>query len=245
MSKSWPSALPRPRALLFDWDNTLVGNWGTITQALNAAFAAFDMPPWTVAEAKRRVRSSMRESFPEMFGAEWQRARDVFYGTFQQTHLQTIAPMRGADAMLRGLKSHGLYLGVVSNKHGPYLRAEAAHLGWSRLFGGVVGAADCARDKPAIEPVELALKPGGIARGPGVWLVGDADIDMQCARKAGCTPVLLHPEPPGEGFGRHRPALWLGDCDALLALLAQPQSRVNIAARRASRRPTPTKEQNG
>ena len=29
-----------PRAVLFDWDNTLVDNWATITEALNAARAA-------------------------------------------------------------------------------------------------------------------------------------------------------------------------------------------------------------
>lgn len=217
----WPEGLPRPRALLFDWDNTLVDNWGTITQALNAAFAAFGKEPWTVAEAKRRVRSSMRESFPGMFGAEWGRARDIFYGTFEKTHLETIAPMPGADAMLRGFAARGLYLGVVSNKHGPFLRAEAERLGWRGLFGGVVGAADCARDKPAVEPVEKALAPGGIARGSAVWLVGDADIDMECAHIAGCTPVLLHAEPPEQGFGSHEPALWLADCGQLLALLAQ------------------------
>ncbi len=220
MSKSWPSGLPRPRALLFDWDNTLVDNWATITAALNAAFAAFGMESWTVEQAKRRVRSSMRESFPKMFGDEWEKARDIFYGTFQQTHLQTIAPMNGAEAMLRGLKSHGLYLGVVSNKHGEFLRAEAGRLGWSPLFGGIVGAADCARDKPAPDPVDLALKPGGIARGPGVWFVGDADIDMECAHTSGCTPILIYPEPPGGDFGRHKPALHLNNCNELAALLA-------------------------
>ncbi len=220
MSRSWPAGIPRPRALLFDWDNTLVDNWATIAGALNAAFAAFGMPPWTMAEVKQRVRASMRESFPKMFGEEWEKARDIFYGTFEKTHLEAIAPMDGADALLRHLKSRGLYLGVVSNKHGPFLRAEAEHLGWTRHFGGIVGATDAPRDKPGVEPVRLALGPGGIAPGGDVWLVGDADIDMECAHNAGCTPVLVHPEPPGPDWRRNLPALRLNDCKELLTLLA-------------------------
>ena len=30
-----PARLPRPRAILFDWDNTLVDSWVTIHEALN------------------------------------------------------------------------------------------------------------------------------------------------------------------------------------------------------------------
>src|SRR5215470_9527926 len=50
----------QPRALLFDWDNTLVDNWDIITEAMNAVYDAFGMARWTVAEAKARIRESMR-----------------------------------------------------------------------------------------------------------------------------------------------------------------------------------------
>src|SRR5947207_1478268 len=36
--------LPRPRAILFDWDNTLVDSWVTIHEALNITMAAMDKP---------------------------------------------------------------------------------------------------------------------------------------------------------------------------------------------------------
>ncbi len=220
MSLAWPEGLPRPRALLFDWDNTLVDSWTTITAALNETFAEFDKPAWTLVETKARVRSSMRESFPAMFGQEWQRAGATFYAAYKRTHLETLRPMPGAGAMLEGLAGLGLYLGVVSNKNGPILREEAEHLGWTGHFGGIVGATDAPRDKPDAEPVRLALGPGGIAPGGDVWLVGDADIDMECAHNAGCTPVLVHPQPPGPDWLRNLPALRLNDCNELLRLLA-------------------------
>ena len=215
--------LPAPKAVLFDWDNTLVDNWVTITAALNATFRAFDMKEWTLAETKARVRGSMRESFPMTFGARWKEAGEIFYASFKERHLETLEAMPAAGALLDALGTRGIYLGVVSNKHGAFLRSEAEHLGWNRHFGRLVGAADAPRDKPAPEPVDLALAPSGIPRGPEVWFVGDADIDMECAHNAGCTPVMLHPDPPpSETLARHPPALQVPGCGELLALLAEP-----------------------
>ena len=83
-----------PTALLYDWDNTLVDGWAGITAALNAVFHAFAMPEWSVADARARVRVSLRDSFPVMFGADWERARDIFYATLEARHLHHVAPMR-------------------------------------------------------------------------------------------------------------------------------------------------------
>jgi phosphoglycolate phosphatase len=181
----------RPRAILFDWDNTLVDNWAAIADALNTVFAAFDKPTWTVEETKARVRQSLRDSFPTMFGARWEEARDMFYARFGARHIELLSPVPGAGELIAELAGTGTYLGIVSNKNGVLLRREAEHLGWSRYFGRIVGAADAPRDKPAAEPVAMALEPGGVAPGREVWFVGDSGIDMQCARAAGCVPVLI------------------------------------------------------
>lgn len=222
MRPALPAGVARPKAILFDWDNTLVDNWVTITAALNVTFAAFDMPGWTLAETKQRVRGSMRESFPSTFGDRWQEAGEIFYHSFKERHLETLTAMPSAGELLAALRARGVYLGVVSNKHGAFLRSEAAHLGWEAHFGRLVGAADAPRDKPACDPVDLALAPAGLARGADVWFVGDADIDMECAHNAGLTPVLVHPEPPPGSLARHPPALQVPGCKELLALLAEP-----------------------
>jgi len=49
-------------------------------------------------------------------------------------------PLPGAAALLNGLRDRGVYLGVVSNKTGRYLRKEAAALGWERYMTRLVGA---------------------------------------------------------------------------------------------------------
>ena len=145
----------------------------------------------------------------------------VFYRTYESDHLKKLRERPGAGDMLRRLSEAGYYLGVVSNKRGDLLRREAAALDWTALFGRLVGANDAARDKPAPDPVRLALEGSGIAPGSRVWFVGDTDIDMVCARNAGCAPVLLREAPPGEGeFGAHLPRRHLSSCAALGELLA-------------------------
>jgi phosphoglycolate phosphatase len=198
-------APPRPRAL--------VDNWGTIHEALNATLAAMGHPTWSLEQTRRRVRQSLRDSFPRMFAERWRDAERIFYERFAESHLHALRALPGAAEMLRTLSRAGLYLGVVSNKNGGFLRREADHLGWTGYFGGLVGAADAAADKPAAAPVELALAGSGVPPGPEVWFVGDTEIDVECAHNAGCTAVLLHCEPTGRAPGDGtRAAIRMGGC---------------------------------
>lgn len=179
----------RPSLLLYDWDNTLVDGWAGIAGALNAAFTAFSKPHWTIEETKGRVRVALRESFPKMFGDEWEKARDIFYAAFNENHLSYVRPMEGiAEALEAGA---AWTQGVVSNKAGAFLRAEVTHLGWDRHFGTVIGAGDAAVDKPSPAPIFLALERLGRQPDPSVWYLGDTALDMVAARAAGVTAVLV------------------------------------------------------
>lgn len=212
---------PRPDAVLFDWDNTLIDSWGVIHDALNTTFEAMDHPLWTLEETRQRVNRSMRESFPEMFEDRWEEARDVFYSRYQKIHLTKLNALPGAEDLIAALLAADVYLGVVSNKAGGHLRTEAAHLGWDRKFSSLVGATDAARDKPAVEPVALALENSGIRPGPSVWFVGDTDVDMECAHRAGCVPILVRAETPKSGeFDPYAPRYHFRGCEQL-AILAR------------------------
>ena len=211
-----------PRAILFDWDNTLIDNWRVIHESYNVTLTSFGKAPWTLDEVRARTRASARDAFPALFGEDWREAERIFYAAFTARHLQRLEIMPGAVAMLEALGRHGLYLAVVSNKKGPVLRREAEHLGWARHFGRLVGAGDAARDKPALEPVQLALHGSRVPPGPDVWFVGDTDIDIECGRNAGCFTVLLRAEPPGEReLLSHHPHCHVADCAGLVDFVEQ------------------------
>jgi phosphoglycolate phosphatase len=134
--------------------------------------------------------------------------------------MELLEALPGAEALLAALAERGIYQGVVSNKRGPFLRKEADHLDWNRFFGRVVGAGDAARDKPAPEPVLMALEGGPVPPGSDVWFVGDTDIDMICARDSGCVPLLIRAEPPRPGeFVAISEMLHFQSCDDLRQLV--------------------------
>jgi phosphoglycolate phosphatase len=207
----------RPAILLYDWDNTLVDGWAGIAAALNATFAAFAMPLWSVADTRARVRVSLRDSFPAMFGAEWERARDIFYAALEVQHLRHVTPMPGAgDALTAGA---AWPQGVVSNKAGRYLRAEVEHLGWAAHFGPVIGAGDAAADKPDPAPILLALARIGRSADRSVWYLGDTALDMLAARAAGVTAVLVGDAGHDGGIDRARPDIHFSTASDLAARL--------------------------
>ncbi|NTU76824.1 MAG: HAD family hydrolase [Alphaproteobacteria bacterium] len=181
-----------PRAVVFDWDHTLVDTWGVITESLNAVRRKFGQELWTEEEARQRSQRALRESFPDWYGKDWEKARDIFYTSYRQSHLDLIKAMPGADELLRFLAGVGVPLFAVSNKNGRDLRLEADKLGWGDYFVALVGATDAAKDKPARDPVDLVLGKGGLkADDLTIWFVGDKPIDVECARHAGLTPVLV------------------------------------------------------
>ncbi len=216
MSAAAPPDLARPRAILFDWDNTLVDTWLTIHEALNHVMAAMGKPLWSLAETRARVRLSLRESFPQHFGERWEEARAIYLDRFRAIHLDRLTPLPGCAEMVARLAAAGIFLGVVSNKTGPLLRREAEELGWTAYFGRIVGAGDAMADKPDPAPIHLALEPSGLRAGPEVWFVGDTGVDLECAANDGCVGVLLGGDLQGEELNNCAPHMTFADPAALL-----------------------------
>ncbi|WP_137176831.1 HAD family hydrolase [Roseomonas sp. AR75] len=210
--------MKRPACILWDWDNTLVDGWAAIQHGLNVTFRDFGMQEWDRETVLARVRGSLRDTFPGMFGAEWERARDVFYAAVRSCHLDVLSPMPGAVAAIGAAAALGPQ-GVISNKQGPLLRAEAAHLGWNAGFAVLVGAGDAAADKPDPAPFVMALAACGVKAGAHVWYVGDTALDMRAARAAGCTAVLVGGAPHDGGEANANPDFAFADAASLGAAL--------------------------
>lgn len=227
MSVASPATITLPRAVLYDWDNTLVSNWGTVRAAVNHALVSFGQRAWDEEEARRRIKKSARDTFPELFGDQWQEAQDLFYAYFNDHHLEQLAVLDGAEDLIRAFARAGVYQAVVSNKTGRFLRAEADKLGWTGYFGRLVGAQDAERDKPDAAPVRMALEPSGLQPGPQVWFLGDADIDMECAHGVGAVPVLIG-SGEGSGFDRFPPRHHFDSCRALAGLVSRCGDTISV-----------------
>jgi phosphoglycolate phosphatase len=212
--------LPTPRALLFDWDGTLADSAAVIKHCYDAATTAVGAPPISMEDVRFKQTRSGRDTFPALFGDQWPVAREAYYKAFKDMHLTHIAPLQGCEDMLRRLRSSGVFMAVVSNKTGPYLRDEVAQFGWSSFFDVVVGAGDALRDKPDRAPLDYALLGTDMVCGPDVWMIGDSTTDMLAARHAGVTALLMRDIPPKDKeFDDCPPNLYVSCADDLTQLL--------------------------
>ena len=180
-----------PRAVIFDWDNTLVDTWPLIHSAINETMEKMDRELWHIDKVKTDIHKSMRESFPALFGENWQEAGEIYKNAYRSQHLNKMEFLSGAIELINFLHQKDILLFVISNKMGNTLRMELESLKMTDKFLAIVGAGDAAFDKPHKAPVELAL--GGSGLDPEkdlIWFVGDTITDIECAINSNCQPIL-------------------------------------------------------
>ena len=183
--------LKKPKAIIFDWDNTLVDTWPLIQFAIDKTMVDMGKEPWGLERVRDNVHKSMRESFPEIFGDDWQKAGEIYKNTYRSIHLDRIRFLPNSLELIKKIHEAGILQFIVSNKIGVSLRKEAKQLGIDKYFFGIVGAMDANADKPSREPVELALLGCDIdPKKDEVWFVGDTIADIECAYNSNCTPIV-------------------------------------------------------
>lgn len=190
--------LTPPKAILFDWDNTLVDTWPVIHEALVYCFTKMEREPWSFEETKARVAHSMRDYFPKLFGDRWEEAGQHYIDGYAKVPKDKLKPLFGAEKTLQLIEEAGLYQAVVSNKRGPNLRNEAEYLDWAKYFKALVGAGDASNDKPHPAHALMALEEYTHPHGMDIWFIGDSSADIEIAKNAGFTAIFYGPESKAE-----------------------------------------------
>lgn len=182
----------KPDAIIFDWDNTLVDTWPLIHKALNMTMREFNREEWSFQQVKNTVHKSMRESFPEIFGKEWEKAGAFYLDSYRKINIEEIFFLNGAQELIKIISQKNIPQFVVSNKMGTTLRKEAQKLEISNEFFCLVGAGDANFDKPDLAPVEFALSGSEIEINKNnIWFVGDTIADVDCAYNCGAVPIIF------------------------------------------------------
>lgn len=189
--KNHSMILTSPKAILFDWDNTLIDSWGIIHHALNETLLKFGKEPWSLDEVRQKAHRSSREAFPRLFDDHWQEAVKHFYKVVEEIHLDHLKILEGAQDLLDHLKAAKIPLGIVSNKKGDVLRREVSHLKWNHFFGPVIGAGDAEKDKPHPAPIFMALESMALSNSEDIWFLGDSPADWEAAVASGCRPIAI------------------------------------------------------
>jgi phosphoglycolate phosphatase len=173
------------RAVLFDWDGTLLDSYQADARAYVAMFAALGIP-WSLAELAQHYspdwyRVYRAAALPE---ERWAEADDL-WRRFYRSERPELQP--GARRVLERL-ARRYRLGLVSSGSAWRVRAQLRTLTLSSLFAARVYGDEAPRRKPHPAPLRLALRRMGCPPAACVY-VGDTPEDVAMARRAGVAVV--------------------------------------------------------
>ncbi len=184
--------LKKPKAVIFDWDNTLVDTWPLIHRAINDTMLAMNQEEWSLKKVKDTIHKSMRESFPQIFGDDWQKAGEVYKSSYRSTHLDELTLLPDALKLINKLQEKNILQMIISNKIGITLRKETKKLNITDKFFSVIGSMDSSFDKPHRAPFDLALSGSGLdPQQDHIWFIGDSLADVECAYNTNCQPIIF------------------------------------------------------
>jgi HAD superfamily hydrolase (TIGR01509 family) len=194
------------RAVLFDWDGTLLDSYHSDARAYLEMFHALGIP-WALDDLARHY-------FPDWYRiyraarlprSRWEEAEQLWRCTYKKESPRLVP---GARRVVRALERQ-FTLGLVTGGNRRRVRRQLRHFNLARAFRACVCGEDVQRRKPHPAPLELALCRLRLDPEACVY-VGDSGEDMEMARRAGVRAIgVLGPFPTHVQVQAARPTLLL------------------------------------
>jgi len=186
----------RYKAVIFDFDGTLVDSLEDIAAAMNDALEAHGFPALPPGEYRSRVGWGFF-ALADLVLPEGARTEENSrkLGSHAGRFLEELPaekslskPYPGIRELLAELKSRRIKTAVLSNKFDSLLSRAAGELFPPLAFDAVCGQRPGIAPKP--DPAAVWEMLAEIGRSPHETIfVGDSEIDMETARNSGCYPL--------------------------------------------------------
>jgi phosphoglycolate phosphatase len=201
----------RYRAILFDWDGTLLDSWAADAQGYMGMFRALGIP-WGPDELQAHYSPNWHQIYwaARIPRRRWKEADQLWLRSYAHDATRLVPGARNILESLRRRFTLGL---VTSGSRRRVLRQIHSHKLFS-FFVTRIFCEDVRQRKPHPAPLRLALKRLRLSGEECVY-VGDSPEDMEMAHRAGVrAAAILGPSPT-----RHTVAAALPD--VLLASLSE------------------------
>jgi HAD superfamily hydrolase (TIGR01549 family) len=169
------------RAVLFDWDGTLVNTAEASYRCYEKLFGSYGIA--FDREAFRRTYSPNWHLTYTALGLAEERWAEADARWLQHYCEEEVVLIEGAREALRRVREAGLGAGLVTSGDRVRVSRELKGLGVAEFFQALVCAEDTAERKPRPEPLLLALDRMRLAPGQAVY-IGDSPEDVQMAQAA-------------------------------------------------------------
>jgi HAD superfamily hydrolase (TIGR01509 family) len=204
------------RAVLFDWDGTLVNSYVADSRAYLSMFRAMGIE-WGLEELARHYSPNWYRVYraARLPRAKWAEADRLWSLAYARENPQLLP---GARRIVRVL-GREFDLGIVSSGNRRRVRRQLREFRLADYFSACVCHEDTPKRKPHPAPLELALERLHAEPKDCVY-VGDTAEDIEMARRAGVRPIgVLGPFPTSDRVRAARPDAILrsiGDLPAYL-----------------------------
>ena len=184
------TARPRPTAVLFDLDGTLIDSIDLILESMRYAFAKCRATAPTDAEWLTGVGTPLRTMF-QQYASDCD-AIDELIAAYREhqlaNHDDLVRCYDQVEETISGLTRDGHPMAVVTSKTESLARRGLELVGILGHFQTIVGCDTCERHKPHPEPVLTALDRLGYEPHEAVF-VGDSVHDVEAGNAAGVTTI--------------------------------------------------------
>lgn len=185
------------KAVIFDWDGTVVDTCGLILNAHNHVRKYYGQRLWTMEDFMGRASQSAREYYPTIYGDKADEAQEVLYDYVEEKHLDYLEPMENSKNLLDAIKAKKIPMAVVSNKRHKTLIKEIKHVQYENYFDFVIGAGVAKKDKPSPDPLFDAIHAlDKNLKSEDVLYIGDTETDLLTAKNAKTPVVFIQSDKP-------------------------------------------------
>ena len=188
-------SLPRPAAVAFDLDGTLIDTEAILIEAQRRTLAAFDIQE-LAHDHPRTFGMGMEPGvarLSEFYGLHYAQALEVFRPLWNHLSATELTPMPGARDLLTRFKSDGVRMALVTSADPVHAQNALKAVDVPGAFECVVDADMVTRLKPSPEPYLKAAECLGVSP-LNMLAIEDSGSGVESALSAGMTCVAVHSE---------------------------------------------------
>ena len=204
------------RAVLFDWDGTLLDSYHADAQAFLRMFHEMGVD-WGLEELAEHYSPDWYRMYraARLPRERWAEADRAWLRHYRQ---QKLSLLPGARRVLHDLRDR-FRLGLVTSGERTRVARQLRAFRLTQMFAARVCGGDTRERKPHAAPLRMAIQKMQVERGACIY-VGDAPEDIEMARRAGVAAIgVLGPFPIERRLRAARPRYLLQSIEELPELI--------------------------
>lgn len=181
------------KAVIFDWDGTLMNSEARIVDAIQTAARETGLPVLPYDESKQIIGLSLEKAilglYPDLEQSQVIAMSEAYTQCFLEESNVDMVPFDGAEALLLNLKMQGVQLAIATGKSRKGLNAVLAETGFGAYFNMTRTPVESA-SKPNPLMLQQILEEFDLSVEQAV-MVGDTSFDMEMAQNINMDRIAL------------------------------------------------------